>query len=321
MSNRPTLSSLPLDIRDRILAWSPTRATLLSLILASKEAFYIPFSQHRASIILSVVQNEVGPGFEYAKAAKRAVSDLGSPTLVAHKRIPVYVNDRGSPYWDEEVDEYEFDRLVEVGKIGSLAEREYSIRNKDRLSNESRLSSEESLRFREAFYKCWIVYCLFDSDAAIRSPAPDAESVTTNPKLQFLVESTLEEIVDIYEVSNFLEDVARHTLEYKDIRLEGQPGTSTLTTMGSANINIPPDEVLRCFVSQTSTFPPRIMHPTRDRTLREAWVRFLRGGMLKFHECRITKERPGFIDECSQCLQKTSWLYHRHSEHLKTRIR
>lgn len=128
MSNGPTLSSLPLDIRDRILSWSPTRLTLLSLILTSKEAFYIPFSQHRTSLLLSTLRNEVGLGFEYAKVAMRAVCDLGNPTLVAHKRIPVYVCDRGSFYWEGEVGEYAFGEMVEVSRIGEIAEREYSIR-------------------------------------------------------------------------------------------------------------------------------------------------------------------------------------------------
>lgn len=190
------------------------------------------------------------------------------------------------------------------------------VRNKDRLSPESRLTLEESLRFREAFYKCWIVYCLFDSETVIRSPTPDGEPAPPNPKLRFLADSSVEEIVAMYEVSNFLEDVARHTLEYKDIRSEGQPGNSSLSessihslcakilflrqpaTMGSANINIPPDEILRCFVSQTCTYPPRIMHPTRDRTLRKAWVELIGKGVEKFEEYRITRERPGFVEEC-----------------------
>lgn len=70
-------------------------------------------------------------------------------------------------------------------------------------------------------------------------------------------------------------------------------------TMGLTNINIAPDEVLRCFVSQTSTFPPRVMHPTRDRTLRSAWVGFIGGAAVPELETRcIVKERTGFVSEC-----------------------
>ncbi len=124
----PTLSTLPLDVRDRILSSSPTRATLLALILTSRSAFYTPFTQHRTTIVFAVARNEVGSAFEYAKAAKRAVDDLGSPTLAAHKRIGAWVNDRASFYWEEEFYEEEFVRLSAVGRTGELAEVQYSIR-------------------------------------------------------------------------------------------------------------------------------------------------------------------------------------------------
>ncbi len=68
------------------------------------------------------------------------------------------------------------------------------------------------------------MYCLFDSEAT-RAPVGNQEDAgSLNPKLQFLADSNMEEIVAMYEVSNFLEDIARHTLEYNDIRVEGERG-------------------------------------------------------------------------------------------------
>jgi len=178
MSMPPSLSS---DIIDYLLTSLPDSGTLLSTILVSK-SFYEAFQAHPNSILTSVATNQIGPELlpcamrlahfnrdEYLASRANYVQNFPLERKFTRNGAQVV-----TPYLaaltknDKVVTEMElfFSTtcvLLSVHLRG-YTDRCVGNRCKDRTGgSRSLLSPSESLRFRRALYRWWLLICLFPS--------------------------------------------------------------------------------------------------------------------------------------------------------------
>ena len=169
------------DIIDCVFTSLPDFLTLLSAILVSK-SFHRVFQAHPSSILTSVAKTQIGPELlpcairlahfdrdEYLASRADYVQDFPSERKFSHNEAPTV-----APYIaalvknDSVVTELElfFSTTCVLLSIcpGGCVDSCLGNRCKDRKSGaRSLLSPRESLRFRRAFYRWWLLNDLFPS--------------------------------------------------------------------------------------------------------------------------------------------------------------
>ncbi|EMD41883.1 hypothetical protein CERSUDRAFT_90466 [Gelatoporia subvermispora B] len=138
------LSDLSGDVLDRIMVNLPDYSTLGNLLLSSKQIGDV-YKRHPKSIKRAIAKNIAGPAWPTALRVAFASSlDLES--------IP----------GEDDIREGDIDIRMQGKQMQKQAQKVkaledlYSWRHKDRTSPTSRLSPEESFRFRRALYRFWL---------------------------------------------------------------------------------------------------------------------------------------------------------------------
>ncbi|KAJ7250165.1 hypothetical protein B0H12DRAFT_680943 [Mycena haematopus] len=201
---------LPLDddILDQIMAFCPTFATLQALILVSK-AFHRVFQAHPKSITRAVAYNIVGPALPQALRAIRypydGYSTAKDPSGMAtacpegHNGTIITAAEQGI--------------LEENARVVGKLEDIYSLLNKDRTSQTSLLTAEESQRFRRAMYRLMLFSNIFPGN---RYSADDFDELPNDDiffhtiraqRTAILNEYPTGELQELSSASNFLLDI------------------------------------------------------------------------------------------------------------------
>ncbi|KAK7013098.1 hypothetical protein R3P38DRAFT_3581934 [Favolaschia claudopus] len=190
----PTLI-LPNDILDRILQWSPTFQTLLAAICVSK-TWYNVFQTHPKSTLRSVARNVVGP----------ALADA--------VRVLRYANNEDSTGSDEEFDAFskeEFIRLRVNANVVNELEAIFSLRYRDTMSQTSKLTLAESLRFTRAMYRIMLYCDVFsmpdDEDSVIELEENERDEIVSR-RTAMLDKYSTNELVELNATLTFLRSVA-----------------------------------------------------------------------------------------------------------------
>ena len=178
MSMPPSLSS---DIIDYLLTLLPDSGTLLSTILVSK-SFCEAFQAHPNSILASVATNQIGP--ELLPCAMRLAHFNRDEYLASRANyVQNFPLERKFSCNEAQVITPHLAALIKNDKVVTEMELFFSTtcvllsvhlrgctdgcignRCKDRTSgSRSLLSPSESLRFRRALYRWWLLICLFPS--------------------------------------------------------------------------------------------------------------------------------------------------------------
>jgi len=252
MSMPPSFSS---DIIDYLLTSLPDSGTLLSTILVSK-SFYEAFQAHPNSILTSVATNQIGPEllpcairlayfnrdeylasranyvqtFPLERKFSRSEAQVVTPHLAALIKNDSIVTEMELFFSTTCV-------LLSVHPRG-FTDRCIGNRCKDRTSGtRSLLRPSESLRFRRALYRWWLLICLFppyyllprrtaggnannegddteDSDDDTYDDTDDDNSETDAPNVhhtnvrglrkEFLSEFSDEEVAEMMQINNFM---------------------------------------------------------------------------------------------------------------------
>ncbi|KAJ7078655.1 hypothetical protein C8R44DRAFT_654481 [Mycena epipterygia] len=197
------LSTHPLDddIIDRVLTFLPDFKTLQAAILCSK-SLYSVFATHPHSIVEAVAFNLIGPA-------------LLSAMNVIRNNSPVATVD---DWWvighaDPETTEVgvltpeDTRKLSKNAVVVNTFQDIFSFRHKDRRSESSKLSLEESLRFTRALYRIMLFANVFPSKFTpyIDDADTEEEEQIRVARKEFFAMFSSPELCEIYVAGNFIE--------------------------------------------------------------------------------------------------------------------
>ncbi|KAJ7274243.1 hypothetical protein C8J57DRAFT_1315006 [Mycena rebaudengoi] len=203
-----SLSALPLDddVIDRLLTFSPDFEALQATILASK-SIYSVFRTHPNSIVKAVAYNLVGPA-------------LLTALSVVRYQPPVTDDLWFFGQADEEPTDVGIITIEEARKLSKNAvvvntlQDLFSFRHKDQTSESSKLSPEESLRFKRAMYRLMLYTLVFPGRNTQYFDDPEdegAEQIQLARK-NFFTRFPTEELREIHTAGNFMTNLGTWVL-------------------------------------------------------------------------------------------------------------
>ncbi|KAJ7240649.1 hypothetical protein B0H12DRAFT_52323 [Mycena haematopus] len=297
-------NALPLDddILGQIFTFCPTFSALKALILVSK-AFSRVFQAQPKSITRAVAYNMVGPAPPQALRVVRYPYDkypvFSDPSVMA-TACPEDSND--IIIIAAEKAKLENDARV-VGKLEDV----YSLLNKDRTSQTSLLTAEESWRFRRAMYRLMLFTNIFHSDRGLQKASENLHSdhmLFRNLREQrtaILNEYATGELQELSSASNFLHDVFEDVFKHRENAfLSTGPYGAVLAWIKRSYVG------LEDAIDLTSTLYYNIVNPLYDgylsEPLKNIWI--TRNLTLPEDEPSskwILDSVNGANDTCSQC--------------------
>jgi hypothetical protein len=245
-------TDLPLDIVDHILSCIPDYRTLLAAILTSKAQLYKVFQSHKQSILVSVTFNLVGPSLPHAVAAafftvlkhQEVRNAEFDERMATTKNRLLFLSRKSFAFLESSIpimDKLEdiFSQMYAFHKpFFPLYTRDNSIvRCKDRRSTKSVLTYVESLRFRRALYRIWLLTMnLFDVSMSvyddILDPNSDVDNLSAGQKvnravIQYMTarlqQFNKEELIQFVAVINYLTMLRLRLTEANDFTYQGMP--------------------------------------------------------------------------------------------------
>ncbi|KLO09560.1 hypothetical protein SCHPADRAFT_560893 [Schizopora paradoxa] len=319
------LERLPFDVLDRLLASLSSFACLRAAVLSCKDLYEV-YSQRWRTILYSVMENEVGLAFQEALAMSRVTLDLEE--YCKEDQVRDIVADKEGPYWTRGVITSEVAYILsQAAYIATSLENLFSFRYKDRSKRLSVLTCSESLAFRRALYRNWIISVLCgasydegeDSDYNYDDDdnEPDEEELLKKSGARFVrILSDLDDksLCAVYQVLLFLDEVTVRTSP----RQSFDPRTKDITLK-----NIPlqtreytPLEIFYDFQEQDvdhlhdeKHFPASevVTAGLDDLLIQRNITQMFEGNFGS--QVILERVSEDYVTHCHRCHEATAWLY------------